>query len=92
MLKLYSVTPMPPLSVRMNKDCYYYYYYYYCRSLSSCSSNFPFQVFIRDAEQSDAATSGHEAFLSNDDLGVSAVVVESSAHVSRFFCTWTRQL
>ena len=34
------------------------------------------QLFLRDAEQVDAATSGHEAFLSNDDLGVSQRVGE----------------
>lgn len=28
-------------------------------------------MFLRDAEQIDSVTSAHEAFLANDDLGVS---------------------
>ena len=30
------------------------------------------QLFLRDCEQLEAATGAQEAFLSNDDLGVSA--------------------
>ena len=31
---------------------------------------FIFQAFIRDAEHVDSLSASHEAFLSNDDLGV----------------------
>ena len=31
------------------------------------------QLFLRDAEQIDGTTGSQEAYLSNDDLGVSAV-------------------
>ena len=37
------------------------------KQLKQCSE---LQLFLRDAELVDAANSGQEAFLSNDDLGV----------------------
>ena len=36
------------------------------------------QAFIRDAEHVDSLSASHEAFLSNDDLGVCNVVICSS--------------
>ena len=38
------------------------------KQLKQCSE---LQQFLRDAEQVDSATGAQEAFLSNDDLGVS---------------------
>ena len=40
------------------------------KQLKQCSE---LQQFLRDAEQVDSATGAQEAFLSNDDLGVSHV-------------------
>lgn len=39
------------------------------KQLKQCSE---LQLFLRDAEQVDSATSAQEVFLSNDDLGVSS--------------------
>ena len=40
------------------------------KQLKQCSE---LQQFLRDAEQVDSVTGAQEAFLSNDDLGVSHV-------------------
>ena len=42
------------------------------KQLKQCSE---LQQFLRDAEQVDSATGAQEAFLSNDDLGVSETCV-----------------
>lgn len=47
------------------------------KQLKQCSE---LQQFLRDAEQVDSATGAQEAFLSNDDLGVSEKLLAKALH------------